>query len=90
MGWDAKSCTPPNGTLIKFLARVPYTTSAAWLLAFPLLASILGDEPCQAKHNLIADNYLCGLAGANAFDVNASTFATWDSVIRNNTVVEQC
>ena len=89
MGWSAKACTPPDGILIEFLARVPYATSDAWRRAFPALAGILGDEPCQAKHNLIADNHMCGVVGA-AFDVTPATFAGWDSVMRNNTVVGQC
>ena len=90
MGWDAKSCTPPNGTLVEFLARVPYATSGAWLRSFPLLAGILHDEPCQAKYNLVADNVLCGIGASSAFDVTPSAFASWGSVMRNNTVTGQC
>ena len=89
-GWDAKSCTPPNGTLVEFLARVPYATSDAWLRSFPLLAGILRDDPCQAKYNLVADNVLCGIGASSAFDVTPSTFASWGSVMRNNTVTGQC
>lgn len=90
MGWDARSCTPPNGTLVEFLARVPYATSDAWLRSFPVLAGILRDEPCQAKYNLVADNVLCGIGASAAFDVSPSTFASWGSVMRNNTVAGQC
>lgn len=88
-GWAKSSCTPPNGTLIGFLARVPYSTSDVWKRSFPLLATILTDEPCQAKYNLIADNFLCGLAGS-AFDVSETVFASWGSVMRNNTVADAC
>jgi hypothetical protein len=52
-----------------------------------VLVGILSDEPCQAKHNLVADNVLCDIAdGASAFDVTPAIFASWDSVMRNNTV----
>ena len=49
MGWSKPSCTPPNGTLIKFLSRVPYSSSDVWQRNFPLLVNITTDEPCQAK-----------------------------------------
>jgi parallel beta-helix repeat protein len=90
MGWSEPACTPPSGILVEFLARVPYNTSAVWTAAFPELARIAGDEPCQAKYNLIAENLLCGLGALSPFDQSAAALASWDSVMRNNTVTPQC
>ena len=90
MGWDKVACTPPNGILIQFLDRVPYTTNQVWKSSFPLLVNITNDTPCQAKYNYIADNILCGLENLSAFDVSPSVFAEWSSVILNNTITEKC
>jgi hypothetical protein len=87
MGWASDSCTPPNGELIKFLARVPYK-SAAWIARYPALANILQDEPCIPKRNVIVGNGYCGLGSLNFIDESNATITSWGSTAWGN--VEAC
>jgi len=81
-GWAAGICTPPNGEMIRFLARVPYT-GAVWAAAFPSLAGILGDAPCAARHNAIVGNSYCNLAHG-FIDRDNATIASWGSTMWGN------
>ncbi len=81
-GWAHGECTPPNGELIKFLARVPYT-GPLWAAAFPSLANILNDDPCTPKHNSIVNNFYCNLAHG-FIDKDNATITSWDSTMYGN------
>ena len=85
-GWAHGACTPPNGEMIQFLARVPYT-GPVWSAAFPSLAGILADAPCVPRHNAIVGNTYCNTA--NGFiSVDNATVASWGSTMWGN--VERC
>ncbi len=85
-GWNGGSCTPPNGEMIRFLSRVPYT-GALWSAAFPSLARILADNPCEPRHNAIVGNTYCNTA--NGFiDRSNDTITSWGSTMWGN--VESC
>ena len=80
MGWSKGTC---NGEMSnQFLARVPYT-GPLWTAAFPSLARLLQDEPCQAKHNAIINNRYCNLA-RGFIDQSNDTVASWDSTMWGN------
>ena len=85
-GWAKGECTPPDGELIHFLARVPYT-GPVWAAAFPSLARILSDSPCSPRHNAIVGNTYCNLAHGFINQDNA-TLASWQSTMWGN--VEKC
>jgi hypothetical protein len=89
MGWSAASCTPPDGELVHFLARVPYNTSAVWIQSFPHLINYLNDEPCVPKNNIIVGNTLCngtnGGSGAPFLDQSNATIVSWGSTAWGNT-----
>jgi hypothetical protein len=87
MGWAASKCTPPNGEMIKFLARVPYNDSL-WSARYPALAPILGDAPCVPRYNAILNNTYCRIAGATFIDSNSAKIASWNSSAYSN--VEAC
>jgi hypothetical protein len=82
-GGGGSACVKPDGMPYKFLARVPYNTSAAWK-KYPGLADILQDQPCEPKHNRIAGNILCG--GASSLGLKPETVLKWGSLMENNTV----
>ena len=84
LGWDANACTPPNGEMIQFLARVPYK-DALWTARYPALAGILADQPCVPKGNAIVDNTYCRLKTATFIDASNASIASWDSTAYNNT-----
>jgi len=79
MGWAQHTCT---GEMTQFLGRVPYT-GPLWSAAFPSLAIILSDEPCQAKHNAIVNNHYCNLVKGFINVLNA-TVIEWGSTMWGN------
>ena len=81
-GWAHGICTPPNGEMILFLGRVPYT-DATWAAAFPSLALILGDEPCAPRHNAIVGNSYCNLSHG-FISVDNATVTSWGSTMWGN------
>ena len=80
MGWAKGTCTGEMSQ--QFLARVPYA-GPLWSAAFPSLARILQDEPCQAKHNAIINNRYCNLAHG-FIDRDNSTITSWASTMWGN------
>ena len=78
----------------QFLFDVPFNTSAIWEAAFPRLASLLEDRPCQASGNVVADNIVCyppsmvagfvACEGSCAGTTIEAKFAAFGSVTRNN------
>jgi len=85
-GWAANACTPPSGEMIVFLARVPYT-GPVWTAAFPSLARIMSDVPCEPRHNAIVGNSYCNLV-SGFVDRDNATIAGWGSTMWGN--VEGC
>ena len=43
----------------QFLSRVPFNTSAVWKAAFPKLANLWQNKPCEAAGITVADNIMC-------------------------------
>jgi len=84
MGWQNAACTPPAGELVQFLARVPYT-GALWAAAFPSLARILADTPCEPRHNAIVNNRYCNLDSAGFISQSNATIVSWGSTMYGNT-----
>jgi hypothetical protein len=82
MGWAAKSCTPPDGEMIEFLNRVPYT-NALWTARYPELATILDHSPCVPMYNVVANNTFCGLSGG-FIDATNTSIVSWNSTAYNN------
>ena len=58
-GGGGTGCVGAGKMPYMFLARVPYATSTAWA-KYPDLANILNDDPCEAMHNNMSNNHLCG------------------------------
>ena len=83
LGWDSAACTPPDGEMIKFLARVPYDSSPVWLAAYPALATILTEQPCVPRGNAIVNNSYCNLAEP-FIDTDSATIASWNSTASDN------
>ena len=65
-----------------FLGRVPYNTSDAWK-KYPGLATILDDDPCEPKHNIISNNIMCG--GLKTLGLEPTTVEKYGSAMTNNT-----
>jgi len=84
LGWDASACTAPDGEMVRFLARVPYNTSAAWAAAYPQLVGILGDEPCTPKYNAVVGNTYCAIGSKPFIDATNATIAAWGSTAWGN------
>ena len=84
LGWDASACTAPDGEMVRFLARVPYNTSAAWAAAYPQLVGILGDEPCTPKYNAVVGNSYCAIGSQPFIDATNATIAAWGSTAWGN------
>ena len=81
--WDAAACTPPSGEMILFLARVPYT-GPLWAARYPALATILADEPCTPRGNVIVDNTFCRMETPSFIDQTNATIASWGSTAWGN------
>ena len=86
-GGGGTACCSEGKLPFGFLSRVPYATAAAWR-KYPDLPTILEDEPCTPKHNVISNNLLCG--GVRRFSVDPAQVAGWGSVMANNTAVATC
>ena len=48
------------------------------------MATILSDDPCEPKHNIIKDNILCG--GLQNLGLDPAAVEKYGSVMANNTV----
>ena len=88
LGWDAGACAQPDGEMVRFLARVPYNTSAVWIARFPQLATILEDAPCTPKYNAVVGNTFCSLGASPFIDASNASIASWGSTAWGN--VQQC
>ena len=86
-GGGGSKCVRPGAMPYVFLARVPYASSASWS-KYAGLPTILSDEPCTPKHNIISNNVLCG--GAKRFALDPRTVEGWGSQMENNTAVAVC
>ena len=87
-GWAKPGCTPPDGELVHFLARVPYT-GPLWAATFPSLAGILADEPCVPRHNAIVNNAYCRLS-RGFISVDNATVTSWGSTMWGNAPFPGC
>ena len=88
LGWDAAACTPPDGEMVRFLARVPYNSSAAWIAAYPRLPPILAESPCVPRGNAVVGNTYCTTGASPFIDASNASIAGWGSTAWGN--VEVC
>ena len=84
MGWLSNGCSG-DGELVRFLARVPYNTSAAWIAAYPSLVHILEDQPCVPKGNVVVGNSYCHLGATPFVDASNASTTSWGSAVWGNT-----
>ena len=85
-GGDGTRCCVKTAAPYMFLDRVPYASAA--YAKYPGLATILTDDPCTPKHNVISNNILCG--GYTSFGLNPATVEGWGSTMANNTAYATC